>query len=165
MDERPPRRRAPQRTLKQRAVALLARREYARSELAARLAAAGGARDEIEALLDDLVRRGYLSDARCAGAVVRQWAGTHARRAIAHELRERGVAPEAAAAALAGLEGRDEFAQAKALWQRRFGAPPADERAKGRQLRFLVTRGFAPAVAYRVLKNAGASVDEPDSPS
>ena len=160
MNERRPARAKPRRTLKQRAIALLARREYARAELAARLAVDGATLDAIEPLLDELQQSGYLSDARFADALVRQKAGTHARRAIARELRERGVAKEVAAEALAETGAGDEFAHAQALWQRRFGKPPGDEREKARQLRFLVSRGFPASVAYRVLRSAGARVDD-----
>lgn len=160
MDELRKARAKPQRTLKQRAIALLARREYARAELAARLTASGARRDEIEPLLDELQQSGYLSDARFAGALVRQKSGTHARRAIARELRERGVTKEVAAEALAESCAGDEFAQAQALWQRRFGRPPGDEREKARQLRFLLSRGYAASVAYRVLRSAGVHGDE-----
>jgi regulatory protein len=62
--------------------------------------------------------------------------------------------------ALAGLDGEDELAQALALWQRRFGKAPADEREKARQVRFLVSRGYATSVVFRVLRAAGAPVDD-----
>jgi regulatory protein len=158
--ETPRRKDRPPRTLKQRAVGMLARREYSRSELAARLAAGGGNRDEIDPVLDELERAGYLSDTRFASAVVRQKAGGYSKRAIAHALREKGVAAPAAQEALAALDGEDEFAQALALWQRRFGRAPADEREKARQVRFLVSRGYATNVVFRVLREAGASVDD-----
>lgn len=147
------------RTLKQRAIALLARREYARAELASRLVAGGASRGEVDALLDELQRLGYLCDARFAGALVRQKSGSYARRAIAHALRERGVTRETANEALEGVGG-DEVAEALALWQRRFGKAPADEREKARQLRFLVSRGYSAAVAYRILRLAGAKLDD-----
>jgi regulatory protein len=150
---------APPRTLKQRAVALLARREYSRAELASRLIAGGGPRDEVDALLDELQRQGYLSDARYAGAIVRQKSGQCARRAIAQALRQRGVAKDIATAALAESGPVDELAAAQALWQRRFGTPPIDERDKARQLRFLLARGYSTSIAYRVLKQAGARLD------
>jgi len=158
--ERPRRAGRQPRTLKARAIALLARREYARAELAVRLAATGAPRDEVEALLDELQQLGLLSDARFAGALVRQKAASHATRAIARELRERGVAKEVATAALAEAGAGDELAAAQALWQRRFGRPPADEREKARQIRFLLSRGYPPAVAFRVLRAAGARADE-----
>jgi regulatory protein len=160
MRESSRRKERPPRTLKQRAVGMLARREYSRSELAARLAAGGVDRSEIDPVLDELERAGYLSDARFASAVVRQKAGGYSKRAIAHALREKGVAGPAAQEALATLDGEDEFAQAHALWLRRFGKAPADEREKARQVRFLVSRGYATSVVFRVLRVAGAPVDE-----
>jgi regulatory protein len=160
MRESSRRKERPPRTLKQRAVGMLARREYSRSELAARLAATGALRSEIDPVLDELERAGYLSDARFASAVVRQKAGGYSKRAIAHALREKGVAGPAAQEALAALDGEDEFAQALALWRRRFGKAPADEREKARQVRFLVSRGYATSVVFRVLRVAGAPVDE-----
>lgn len=140
---------------------MLARRDYARAELAARLTTSGASRDEVDALLDELQRLGYLSDARYAGAVVRQKAGHIAPRAIARALHERGVAKEVAAAALAETGPADELAQAQALWQRRFGVAPANEREKARQLRFLLSRGYTTSIAYRVLRLAGTRIDDP----
>lgn len=157
-DERQPRSKAP-RTLKQRAIALLARREYARAELAARLIATGAQRDEVDALLEELARLGYLSDERFAGALVRRMSGQRAPRAIAAELRERGVAKEVAIAALAAAGPIDELEAARALWQRRFGKAPSDEREKARQLRFLVARGYPLSIAWRVLRSIGAHGD------
>jgi regulatory protein len=139
---------------------VLARREYSRAELAGRLAAGGDKRDEIDPVLDELERAGYLSDARFASAVVRQRSGGYAKRAIAHALREKGVAAPAAQEALAALDGNDEFAEAQALWQRRFGKAPADEREKARQVRFLVSRGFATSVVFRILRAAGSPGDD-----
>jgi regulatory protein len=158
--ERPRRASRPPRTLKARAIALLARREYARAELAARLSATGAPRDEVESLLDELQQLGLLSDERFAGALVRQKTASHAQRAIARELRERGVAKEVAAAALAESGAADELAAAQALWQRRFGRAPADEREKARQIRYLLSRGYPAAIAFRVLRAVGARVDE-----
>jgi len=158
-----PRKQRPPRTLKQRAVALLARREYSRAELAARLAASTGAvRSEIEPVLDELERAGYLSDARFAGALVRQKAAGYAKRAIAHALREKGVAAPAAKEALAALANEDELARAVALWQRRFGRAPVDEREKARQIRFLLSRGYAPGIALRVVRQSGSRLDDDD---
>jgi regulatory protein len=160
MNESPRRKERPPRTLKQRAIGMLARREYSRAELATRLAATGAARSDIDPVLEELERAGYLSDTRFASAVVRQKAGGYSKRAIAHALREKGVTAPVAKDALAALDGADEFAQALALWQRRFGKAPADEREKARQVRFLVSRGYATNVVFRVLRAAGVAADE-----
>ena len=141
------------------ALRLLARRDYSRLELAQRLRARGIAAGEIEPLLDDFERLGYLSDARYAHALVSQRAGRLGVRAIARDLHDKGIAADAAKDALAVLGPRDELADAANLWARRFGLPPTDEREKGRQVRFLMSRGYSIAVALRVLRAAGAIID------
>lgn len=139
---------------------MLARREYGRTELRARLLMRGVAEVDADAALDELARRGLLSDARYAEAVVAQKAGRYGRRAIAHALKEKGVDEAAAASALAALARRDEVDEALALWRRRYGTPPADEREKARQVRFLVSRGYSMSVALKVLRAAGAARDD-----
>lgn len=153
------RRTPPLRTLKQRAVALLARREYARAGLAKRLASTGASRAEIDAVLDELSALGLLSDARFAAALVHQKTGDYSKRAIAYALRGKGVDASETTAALAVLDGEDEFATAQALWKRRFGQPPRDERDKARQLRFLLSRGYSHSTSFKVLRAAGAPID------
>jgi regulatory protein len=146
-------------SLKAVAVRLLARREYARAELTERLIARGAARAEVEQVLDELERNGYLSDARFAQAVVAQRAGRFGKRAIAHELREKKVDPAAAQDAMAALANTDELGEATALWQRRFGNAPKDEREKARQVRFLLSRGYSLTIALNVLRAAGTAAD------
>ena len=151
------------RTLKQRAIAFLARREYPRAELAARLARAGASQQEIEPVLDELERAGYLSDSRYAAALVRQKRGAYSKRAIAYALREKGVMSTAAGEAMAQLDSADDLAMARALWKRRFGILPVEEREKARQLRFLLSRGFSHGVACKVITGRGGDVaDYPD---
>jgi regulatory protein len=160
---RPARASAPARapvSAKVAAIRMLARREYGRAELTQRLLARGIVRDEIERSLDELEQLGYLSDTRYAQGVVAQKAGRFAKRAIVHALKEKGVATPAAAEALAALEGGDELADATALWRRRFGAAPANDKEKARQVRFLLARGYSPSIAFKVLRAAGAAVDD-----
>ena len=49
----------------------------------------------------------------------------------------------------AGAEGR---ASLDAIWRTRYGAPPANERERMRQVRFLQGRGFAVDDIFRFLK-------------
>ena len=146
-------------TLKAAAVRLLARREYARAELGERLIARGADRAEVERVLDELERGGFLSDARFAQALVAQKAGRYGKRAIAHELREKRVASAAAQEALTLLAHTDELAEAIALWERRFGAAPKDSREKARQMRFLLARGYDVSIALKVLRRAAGAND------
>ena len=146
----------PPRPLKVRAVALLARREYSRADLRQKLAAGGDrnadAMTEIDAVLDELAALGYLSDTRFAKALVQQKSGGYSKRAIGATLKARGVSGEAATDALAGSEIDDQEAMV-ALWRRRFGKAPLDDREKARQVRFLQSRGFALSAIFKLLRD------------
>jgi regulatory protein len=146
----------PAKSLKARAVALLARREYSRADLRDKLC--GGGRDsvanpaEVDGVLDELAALGYLSDARFAKAVVRQKSGGYSKRAIGAALKARGVSGEDAANAIAGGEVDDDAAMV-ALWRRRFGRVPGNDREKARQVRFLQSRGFSLSAIFRLLRD------------
>lgn len=120
----------------------LARREHSRAELQRKLAFIAAEGEDVEAILDDLSQRGWLSDARFAEQAVRAKARRFGPLKVAHQLRGKGVADEAIGAAFraAGVEGT---ASLEAVWHSRFHATPADDRERGRQVRFLQGRGFA----------------------
>ncbi len=151
--ERARRSERPAKPLKARAIALLARREYSRAELRARLVAGGDAADtaEVDRVLDELVVLGYLSDARFAHALVAHKSGAYSRRAIGATLKARGVGGEDTAAALEGSDVDDSDALI-ALWRRKFGKVPADDREKARQVRFLQRRGFGLSAIFKLLR-------------
>jgi regulatory protein len=140
-------------SLRSKAIGLLARREYARSELEQRLLAKGASRQELSPLLDELIAQGYLSDARYARALAAQKHAGYSRRRIADELKSKGIARGDIDAALATIEA-DDSAALRSLWQRRFGRVPADEREKARQVRFLQARGFALSAILKLLRDA-----------
>jgi regulatory protein len=146
----------PERSLKARAIAMLARREHSVAEMRAKLATTGAPAEEVDATVAELVCSKLLSDARYAEALVRQQqARGHATRSIANALRERGVAEEAAHDAVAAAD-LDDGAALAALWQRRFGRAPADERERARQVRFLQSRGFALSAILKFLRSPPA---------
>jgi regulatory protein len=140
-------------SLRAQAIRLLARREYARSDLEQRLIAKGAPRSEVGPVLDELIAQGYLSDARYARAMATRKAGGYSRRSIAEGLKSRGIARSDIERALVEAETDDEKAL-RALWQRRFGKPPMDEREKARQVRFLQARGFALSAIFKLLRDA-----------
>ena len=118
---------------------------------------AGGDRNaveatEIDAVLDELAALGYLSDARFAKALVRQKSGGYSKRAIGATLKARGVGGEAATDAIKGSDIDDQDAMV-ALWRRRFGKPPANDKEKARQVRFLQSRGFALSAIFKLLRD------------
>jgi regulatory protein len=152
----------PPKSLKARAVAYLARREYSRTELRDKLLATGATDGDIDAALDELAARGLLSDSRFAYAVVRQKAGAYSRRAIVETLKSKGVTGEAAAEAIAA-QGIDDAAALVALWRQRFGRPPSDDREKARQVRFLQSRGFALSAVFKLMRNPPSDDDTGNS--
>jgi regulatory protein len=139
---------------------LLAQREHSRLELQRKLLSRGADAIEVEALLEEFAQAGWLSDQRFADSRVRNRAGTVSRRYIVEELKQHGVGGEVANEALATLE-HDDYETALALWRRKFGAPPKDEKDKARQVRWLQARGFSLSLVLRLLRAEGArSADE-----
>ena len=142
----------PPKSLKARAVGFLARRDYARAELRDKLLATGATAGEVDPVLDDLAAQGYLSDERFAHALVRQKSGGYSKRAIAQTLKAKGVAGDVATGALDACEADDAVTMI-ALWRRRFGRAPANDRERARQVRFLQSRGFGLSAILKLLRN------------
>lgn len=136
-------------SLRERALGYLARREHSRAELARKLSPHGEA-DEIAALLDALERERLLSDARFAASLRQSRQGRHGSLRLRHELQQKGVAGDQAAGEVA-LARESDLENARAVWLKKFGAPPADARERARQVRFLLGRGFPLDVATRVV--------------
>jgi len=103
-------------------------------------------------VLEQLAALGYLSDARFAQQFTSQKTGAYSKRAIGASLKARGIEASDAAVALAGVEIDDHDAMV-ALWRRRFGAPPANDKEKARQVRFLQSRGFSLSAIIKLLRN------------
>ena len=142
----------PPKSLEARAIGYLARREYARVELRDRLLATGALAAEVDPVLDELAAQGFLSDERFAHALVRQKSGGYSKRSIAQTLKAKGVPGEVVTEALDG-GGADDAVTLVALWQRRFGRPPADDRERARQVRFLQSRGFGLSAILKLLRD------------
>ena len=138
------------RSLRSRALSFLARREHSRAELARKLAPHAGEGEDVGAILDELAAKGWLSDARFAEQVIRSKARRFGPLKLAHDLRSKGVDADAIAAGLRAA-GVDGVSRIETVWRRRFRAPPADEREKARQARFLGGRGFASEEIFRFL--------------
>ena len=84
----------------------LARREHTRAELARKLASRAQEGEDVERVLDELARKGWLSDARFAEQAARAKSRRFGPIKLAHYLRSRGVGEEAITAGLqrAGAE-------------------------------------------------------------
>jgi regulatory protein len=143
---------APPLSLRSRALKALARREHTRQELQAKLRPFAEEPDALEPLLDDLEKRGWLSEAR----FVEQLTTVRRRRfgaaRILHELREKGVSDTALAAAQSLLKD-GEVDAARAVWKKKFGSLPTTLEERAKQSRFLASRGFSPEVVRKVLRH------------
>ena len=142
---------APPPSLRARALKALARREHSRQELQAKLQPFAEDPDELAPLLDDLEKRGWLSEAR----FVEQLTTVRRRRfgvaRILHELREKGVSEAALASAQSQLKD-SEVEAARAVWKKKFGSLPTTLEERAKQSRFLASRGFSAEVVHKVLR-------------
>ena len=138
-------------SLRNRALGLLARREHSRTELQRKLAAHAEDPQELVDLLDDLSRRGWLSDVRFAEALVQSKQAKFGTTRLAYELRERGVADSVIREQLADLKD-SELERARQVWQSKFGVIPTDTKARAKQMRFLQSRGFSLDVISKVVR-------------
>ena len=140
-------------SLRARALKALGQREHSRQELQAKLQPFAEDPDELKALLDELEKRGWLSEAR----FVEQLTTTRRRKfgatRIVHELREKGVSDEAISAAQAQLKA-GEVDAARAVWKKKFGKLPRSLQERGKQARFLAGRGFSAEAVHAVLKKS-----------
>lgn len=141
-------------SLKGRALKLLSAREHTRAELQRRLAAHEQEPGQLQALLDELTARGYLSDARAADALAHRRAGKLGAARVAHELRARGTA-DGVTREVVGRLMASEFDRAREVWRKKFGVRPTDAAQWARQARFLAARGFGAETVRRVMGAAG----------
>ena len=139
--------------LRAKAIALLARREHSRAELATKLARLSCDTAAIDALLDALTSENLLSERRAAQSIVRARSPRQGMMRVAGELRARGIDGELAGEMLRGLVDT-EVERAGALWQRKYGAPAVDAPSRARQMRFLQARGFSSDVIRAVVPAA-----------
>lgn len=151
---------------------LLTDRARSRAELAERLAKKGFTAEISQRVLDRLTEVGLIDDADFA----QQWVQsrhTHSgrgKRALALELRQKGIDQENAAQALEQISVEDERAKATELVARKMRTVSLDdrERAMRRLVGMLARRGFPPGLAFAVVKEeierAGADIDAPPVP-
>jgi len=154
-----------ERSLKSRALQLLAQRDQSRLELRRKLLRRARGREadtaadadvdpgalvaEVDALLDWLEANRFLSDARFAESRVHARAQRFGVQRIRSELAQHAVelSPELAASLAAS-----EIDRAAAIRARRFGALPGSAAERAAQSRFLLGRGFSPELVQRLMR-------------
>jgi regulatory protein len=140
-----------EKTLRERAVRLLAGREHSRVELRRKLAAFAENSGELDALLDELVCSRLLSDDRYAEARAHSLSRRYGSMRLAHDLKQQGVS-DAARERVVAEARRTDLERAREVWRKRFGEAPRTAQERARQMRFLQNRGFAVEVIHSVLR-------------
>ena len=189
-------------SIKGRALRYLSQREHSRAELERKLkrwseggvdgaspsrasapsedpsatAAQPSVTQQIAAALDDLVTKGFLSDARAAESVLNRKGSRLGIHRLRQELRAKGLGTELVNNTLAKAKAT-EFERARDLWLRRFGSasletsdadfesPPDRQliaKKRAQQVRFLAARGFASDIIRRVMRTATHGADGAD---
>jgi len=169
----------PRRSLKSRALQLLAQRDQSRLELRGKLLrhlrstgasdgevgdsdAEAAAAAEVEPLLDWLEANGFLSNERFAESRV------HARQSRFGLLRIKNELGRHQVALPAQLEQtlvESELERARAVRARRFAALPRDAAERAAQSRFLLARGFAPELVHRLMRSLGRAPADAEAPA
>jgi regulatory protein len=153
-------RKKPEISLRARALQYLARREFSRTELRSKLLAHVQAEvypgqsppiELLDALLDDLTARGWLSDERAATQLIHAKRSRFGTQRITRELRQKGITENIIGDALPRLK-ETELAAALEVWQKKFGKLPLDAKEKAKQIRFLRSRGFGFEVIFQALQ-------------
>lgn len=148
-------------SLKGRALRLLSGREHSRSELERKLAAHEQEPGELARVLDELQAKGFISQERVADSVLHRRSSRLGAARIRQELQAKGLDAELVAKAVASLRAT-ELERAREVWSRKFGEPPQDAAARGKQARFLAGRGFAGEVIRHVLSGGGSVAGDAD---
>jgi len=141
-------------SLRARALQWLANREHSRHELRTKLLRAAQDDDDaaakIDALLDQLTAQGLLSERRFVESRVNARQARLGTRRIEHELSQHHVTLDPA---LQVQLRASEWARAREVWRRKFGARAPDAVGRARQARFLIGRGFSADMVRKIVSS------------
>ena len=137
-------------SLKGRALRLLSQREHSRLELERKLSAHETEPGTLAKALDELQARGFISEERVVESVIHRRAAKLGTARVKQELQAIGLSPEAMGEALEQLRST-ELERAREVWARKFGESATDPKERARQVRFLISRGFAAEVVRKVV--------------
>lgn len=137
-------------SLKGRALRLLGAREHSRAELERKLAAHEEEPGQLRRVLDELQDKGFIDEQRVVDSVIHRRAAKLGTGRIRQELQGKGLAPDMVLDAVTQLQST-EVERAREVWLKKFGVLPADAAERGRQMRFLASRGFGAEAIHKVL--------------
>ncbi len=141
-------------TLKGRALRLLSAREHSRAELERRLAQFEEEPGALAKTLDELQVKGFINEQRVVESVLNRRSAKLGTARIRQELQGKGLAPEAVLDAVEQLRAT-EVDRASEVWRKKFGEPATDAAERGKQMRFLASRGFGGDAIRKVVSGGG----------
>ena len=140
-------------SLKGRALRLLSQREHSRKELEQKLKPHEETPGELAEALDFLAAKDFINEKRVVESVVNRRASKLGAARVRQELVAKGLPADDISEAVEAMRST-ELDRALQVWRKRFGTPPSDASERAKQVRFLVSRGFAPEVVRRVVAGA-----------
>lgn len=138
-----------------RALRYLAQREHSRLELEQKLSAHAQffTPEALSSVLDKLEQNGFLSAERVVEQVIRTRRSRFGSQRIVYELKEKGIDAQLIDSILPTLR-ETELDTAFKIWQKKFGELPNTREERGKQIRFMMSRGFSMEVIQQVLSQA-----------
>ena len=146
-------------SLKARALKYLSMREHSRLELGRKLSRYAEEGDDVDALLDFLEKNNWLSQERFAESLVNRRAGRYGNNRVLSELQQHGVKGDAFDELKSGLK-ETEAKRAREVWRRKFDSVPRDAEERGKQMRFLLQRGFSQSAVRAALQGRDDEDDD-----
>ena len=140
-------------SLKGRALRLLSLREHSRQELERKLKPFEETPGELAEALDFLQAKDFINEQRVVESVVNSRSRKLGASRVRQELQAKGLPAEAIAEAVQTMRST-ELERAREVWRKKFGAPPVDAATRAKQVRFLISRGFAAEVVRKVVAGA-----------
>ncbi|MCX7239445.1 MAG: recombination regulator RecX [Burkholderiales bacterium] len=140
-------------SLTARALRLLSTREHSRAELERKLARFEESPGQLATVLDSLQAKDFINQQRVVESVLYQRSAKRGSLRIKHELQAKGLEPEAIASAMEQLRG-SELERAREIWRKKFTAAPSNAAERGKQTRFLASRGFGGDTIGRILQGS-----------
>lgn len=137
-------------SLTARALRLLSAREHSRSELERKLARFEEEPGSLAQALDRLADKGFISEARVVESVLHRRSAKLGSLRIKQELQAKGLEPQAVAQAMRDLRS-SELERAREVWRKKFNTTAQSPQERGKQMRFLLSRGFAAEVVQRIV--------------
>lgn len=138
---------------------MLSNREHSKLELIKKLKVHAQTPEELSQVMDWLLAKGFINEKRVLESVIYRRATKLGYARVARELQEKGLDSEAMANAVNELKS-SERQRASDVWFKKFKSKALTSSERAKQMRFLLSRGFAPSVVSQVVNSAGKTQDE-----